>query len=119
MIEPSRFEPKRSLIAVDVRHAKLVGYRRLGRHAPAVVLPVFCSLDDKSSDPLLLYQRADQDGRISAFVGDPDLKLSDLILSSQRIDAIVVEALKPILYAYEVASEQIVVGHYKEFSIAI
>jgi hypothetical protein len=77
MKSPAHFKSNNPLVNTDVIRARLIGFRRLARSPPALVLPVFV---DKSLSNLLLYQRIDDKGNVFVFVGDPDLKKRHLIL---------------------------------------
>ena len=69
---------KRSLTYNAAESGKLIGYVRLARDTPAVVLPVFVDADD-DDDQFFLYQRINDAGEVSEFVADPDLTLEDII----------------------------------------
>jgi hypothetical protein len=114
MIEQARPEPKRSLVAVHVRRGKLIGYRRLARQPPAVLLPVFWDADD-FSNKLLLYQRTDDNDNVLSFICDPALTLRDIVFATED-DPVFVSVSSPSIHAYEVTEGDVIVSPADDFA---
>jgi|HubBroStandDraft_2_1064218.scaffolds.fasta_scaffold18306_2 chromosomal replication initiator protein len=112
---PVKFNPKSQLQSVDVHHGKLVGYRRLAPNPPATLLPVFVDASD-SQGSLLLYQRIDDSGNVSSFLGDPDLKSEHLIRKIiGEEENLKVRTGEKAIQAYEVDSTEIIVAQSERF----
>jgi tetratricopeptide (TPR) repeat protein len=108
------FVPTHSLTKVDVRQAQLIGYRRLTRRPPGVLLPVF-KPKTKELD-ILVYQKIGDGGCVSSFVGDPDLQLDNLIpISATPEDAPVLAVGEPVIHAYETDNGAIIAEQSDQF----
>lgn len=106
------FSPKSPLILTEIKSANLFAYLRLSRRPPASVLPVFTSIGDKVA-PAFMYQRRNNQDRISEFILDPDLKTEHLTFpeSPSHLIANLVHINGLSVYAYEIEDGDIVAAH--------
>jgi formylglycine-generating enzyme required for sulfatase activity len=109
------FNPRHSLRQTLTKTGTLLGFRRLVRQGPGVLLPVFRATDENGKD-LLLYQVIGDDIKILAFIEDPDLRPSNLLTpddlkSAQRPMTIG----DPIIRAFETASSNVIFAQTSEF----
>src|SRR5258705_55029 len=103
-------EHRRALVHVNVRQAKLIGYRRLARRPPAVVLPVFADIV-RSADNLFCYQRISNVGRVEQLIGDPDLQIGELFAVNSELGEQRVICLGDLaIYAYELSADELILG---------
>ena len=109
----SVFSPKRSIVPATTENAKLVGYLRHSKQAPAVVLPVFTDADEDNDK--FLYQRINERGVVSEFVFDPDLTLTDLVLDLTFDAPPIVSVGELPLHAYEIRPHSFVAGRREKF----
>jgi formylglycine-generating enzyme required for sulfatase activity len=105
------FNPRHSLRQTKTKTGTLLGFRRLVRQGPGVLLPVF-----RAEDDLLLYQVIGDDGKILAFIEDPDLRPSNLLTpdnmkSAQRA----MNIGDPIIRAFETALGDVIFAQTSEF----
>jgi hypothetical protein len=114
MIAPERFEPITGLVIANAREAQLLGFRRLARLPPAVMLPVFHNTGEDGG--VLLYQSVDDRLHISTFIGDPDLRLEHLVPLSIGTEQPMTAHVGGIaIRAYELTSGNVLVGIATEF----
>jgi hypothetical protein len=115
MITSVKYQPTSPLMPARAEEARVIGYRRVGRKPPAVVLPVFIA--DESSDTLLLYQQGTSEGRIGRFIADPDLTESHVIRFANPI----AETSSPsrvgefMIHAYEYAEGKVIIDRGAAF----
>lgn len=112
--QTSKFSPKRPLAVALTNNGKLVGYLRLARQTPAVVLPVFVDADE-DDNALFLYQRVNEAGVVSEFVADPDLSLEHLVLDETFDAPPIVSVGESPLHAYQINKHSFLAGRREKF----